>query len=151
MKLATITFLARTKMKRLLLILAATAFAASPSSVGAYVPTRTPAVVTQCRNADQIIPKRIRFARGRTTTVIKDTVRLCTSHEYTLRASAGQTMSIHLATGKRTSFTLQSPSGTIEDADGVKDWSGELPESGNYVINIGTDATAAYTLEVTIR
>jgi hypothetical protein len=137
-------------MKRLLLIFAATAFAASPSSAGAYVSAGTPAAL-QCRHADQVIPKRIRFARGRTTTVIKDTVRLCTSHEYSLRASAGQTMSVHLATGKKTSFTVQSPSGTIEDADGVKDWSGELPEAGEYVITIGTDATAAYTLEVTIR
>jgi hypothetical protein len=137
-------------MKRLLLIFAATAFAASPSSAGAKVSARTPAAL-QCRHADQVIPKRIRFARGRTTTVIKDTVRLCTSHEYTLRASAGQTMSVHLATGKKTSFTVQSPSGTIEDADGVKDWSGELSEAGDYVIVIGTDATAAYTLEVTIR
>jgi hypothetical protein len=137
-------------MKRLLLIFAATAFAASPSPVSARSVSATPAVV-QCRHADQAIPKRIRFARGRTTTVIKDTVRLCTSHEYSLRASAGQTMSVHLATGKKTSFTVQSPSGTIEDADGVKDWSGELTEAGDYVIIIGTDATAAYTLEVTIR
>jgi len=137
-------------MKTLLLILATAAFAASPSSANSYATARTNAAL-QCRHADQVIPKRIRFARGRTTTVIKDTVRLCTSHEYSLRASAGQTMSVHLATGKKTSFTLQSPSGPIEDADGVKDWSGELPEAGEYVIVIGTDATAAYTLEVTIR
>ena len=137
-------------MKRLLLILAATTFAAAPTSAGANASARTPAAA-QCRHADQTIPKQIKFARGRTTAVIKDTVRLCTSHEYTLRARAGQTMSIHLATGKRTSFTLQSPAGTIEDADGVKDWSGDLPETGDYTISIGTDATAAYTLEVTIR
>ena len=61
-------------------------------------------------------------------------------------------MTLHLATGKRTSFTLSAPSGdTLEGADGVKDWSGELPETGDYVIQIGTDTTAAYTLEVTIR
>lgn len=138
-------------MKRLLLIFAATAFAASPSSVGTYAATRTPAAV-QCRHADQTIPKTIKFARRRTTAVIKDTVRLCTSHEYHLRARQGQTMSIHLATGKRTSFTLLTPSGdTVGDADGVKDWSGELQDNGDYTIIVATDATAAYTLEVTIR
>ncbi len=109
------------------------------------------AAALQCRGTDRTIPKTVRFARGRTTAVIKDTVRLCTSHEYTLRARAGQTMTVHLATGRKTSFTLQGPSGTVEGADGVKDWSGELPEGGDYTINIGTDATAAYTLEVTIR
>jgi hypothetical protein len=128
-------------MKKLLLIIAALGFINAP--VGA---------AAQCRGTDRTIPKQVRFARGRTTAVIKDTVRLCTSHEYRLRARAGQTMSIHLATGSKTSFTLQTPSGdTVGDADGVKDWSGELPDTGSYVIVIGTDATAAYTLEVTIR
>lgn len=133
-------------MKRLLLIFAAAAFAASPSSAHSYA-----AAPAQCRVADAAFTKQLKFARGRTTAVVKDTVRLCTSHEYVLRARAGQTMSVHIATGKKTSFTVQSPSGTIEDADGVKDWSGELPETGDYIIIIGTDATARYTLEVTIR
>ena len=144
-------FLTRAKMKRLLLIFAATALSASPSLVNADATASIPAAV-QCRHADQTIPKTIKFARGRTTAVIKDTVRLCTSHEYHLRARQGQTMSIHLATGKRTSFSLLTPSGdTVGDADGVKDWSGELQDNGDYTIIVATDATAAYTLEVTIR
>jgi hypothetical protein len=137
-------------MKRLLLIFAAAAFAASPSPANSYAPARAPSAA-QCRGTDRAVTRQVNFARGRTTAVIKNTVRLCTSHEWVLRARQGQTMSVHLATGKKTSFTLQSPSGTIEDADGVKDWSGELPETGEYVIIVGTDATAAYTLEVTIR
>ncbi len=136
-------------LKRTLLLLAAAALAAAPASAGAV--TREPAPAAQCRGTDRAITKRIAFQRGRTTAVVKDTVRLCTSHEYRLRARGGQTMSVHIATGRRTSFTLQSPSGTIEGADGVKDWSGELPENGEYVIIIGTGAAAAYTLEVTIR
>jgi Ni/Co efflux regulator RcnB len=144
-------FLTRATMKRLILTLAATAFAAAPSSAGSYAPARTAAPAAQCRTTDRAITRKVSFARGRTTAVIKDTVRLCTSHEWVLRARGGQTMSVHLAAGKRTSFTVQSPSGTIEDADGVKDWSGELPETGDYLIIVGTDATAAYTLEVTIR
>ena len=107
--------------------------------------------VAQCRTADRAITRQVNFARGRTTAVIKNTVRLCTSHEWVLRARGGQTMTVHIATGNKTSFTVQGPSGTIEDADGVKDWSGELPENGEYIIVVGTDATAAYTLEVTIR
>jgi len=105
----------------------------------------------QCRGTDRPIDKQIRFARGRTTAVIRDTVRLCTSHVYSLRAREGQTMSVHLATGDKTSFTAYTPTDTIADADGVKDWSGPLPETGRYQIIVATDATAAYTLEVTIR
>jgi len=138
-------------MQRLLLTFAVAALTASPSTAVTHVSSPA-SVAAQCRHADQTIPKTIRFARGRTTAVIKETVRLCTSHEYHLRARQGQTMSIHLTTGKRTSFTLQTPSGdTVPDADGVNDWSGELQDNGQYTIIIGTDATAAYTLEVTIR
>jgi hypothetical protein len=141
-------------MRRLLHIAAAAGLVVSTANAGASASVTPGAAVAaaQCRGTDRSIPKQVRFPRGRTTAVIKDTVRLCTSHEYRLRARAGQTMTLHLATGKRTSFTLSSPSGdTPEGADGSKDWSGELPETGDYTINIGTDATAAYTLEVTIR
>ncbi len=128
------------------------AAAASLAFGAAFVaPPRAESAAPQCRRQDTVVVKPLRFRRGRTTAVLKDTVRLCTSHEYRLRANAGQRMSVHLAAGRRTSFTLQSPSGTVEGADGVNDWSGELPESGEYVIIIGTDATAAYTLEITIR
>lgn len=138
-------------MRRLLLIIAVTFCAAGAGAAAGVTSAATPAAA-QCRGTDRVIPKQVRFPRGRTTAVIKDTVRLCTSHEFTLRARAGQTMTVHLATGNKTSFTLWTPTGdTPEGADGSKDWSGELPETGDYIINIGTDATAAYTLEVTIR
>ncbi|HEX8352218.1 MAG TPA: hypothetical protein VF611_04950 [Pyrinomonadaceae bacterium] len=125
-----------------------TAFAAPSPVESAARPPAAP----QCKRQDTVVVKPLRFQRGRTTAVLKDAVRLCTSHEYRLRASAGQTMSVNLAAGRRTSLTVYAPaSGIIEGADGVKSWSGELPETGEYVINVGTDATAAYTLEVTIR
>ena len=138
-------------MRRLLSIIVLTGCVASTLVALAGGATAA-ATAAQCRGTDRIIPKQIRFPRGRTTAVIKETIRLCTGHEYRLRARAGQMMTLNLATGKRTSFTLSAPSGdTVEGADGVNDWSGELPQTGDYIINIGTDATASYTLEVTIR
>lgn len=140
-------------MRRLLTIVAAAGCVASAvvPVADARVASSASATASQCPGTDIVLVKRIRFPRGRTTAVVKDRVRLCTSHEYRLRARAGQTMSVHLATGNQTSFSVYSPSNPLEGADGVKDWSGELPESGDYVISIGTDATARYTLEVTIR
>ena len=137
-------------MNRLLRIIALTGCVASTlvAPAGAATPTLTSAV--QCRGTDRIIPKRIRFARGRTTAVIKDTVRLCTMHEYYFRARAGQKMTAHLATGNRTSMTLFTENGETV-FDGTKDFEGDLPEGGQYSLQIGTDVTAAYTLEVTIR
>jgi len=132
-------------------VIAATFCIACPFGAGAPAGV-TATAAAQCRGTDRIIPKQVRFPRGRTTAVIKDTIRLCTGHEYRLRARAGQTMTVHLATGNRTSFTVHTPAGDApEGADGAKDWSGELTETGDFTISIGTDATAAYTLEVTIR
>jgi len=108
-----------------------------------------PSIAAQCPTGDKSINKRIRFVPGKSSTTIRDTVRLCTSHEYALSARAGQTMIVRLVTGKKTSFTVYSPNERV--SEGVKRWTEELRETGEYQIIIGTDATARYTLEVTIR
>src|SRR5438034_8170446 len=43
------------------------------------------------------IVTRIKFARGRTTTIERGSVHRGMSHDYLLKAGAGQTMSVHLA------------------------------------------------------
>jgi hypothetical protein len=103
----------------------------------------------QCPTTDKPINKRIRFAPGKTSATVRDTIRLCTSHEYYLRARAGQRMTVRLVTGGRTSFTVYTPNMRL--SEGVKNWTGELEETGEYQISIGTDATARYTLEVSVK
>ena len=138
-------------MKSLLRFIALTSCVASLSAAPSVAAKPTaPAAAAQCRGTDRIIGKQLRFARGRTTAVIKDTVRLCTMHEYYFRARAGQKITAHLVTGKRTSMTLFTESGETV-FDGTKDFEGELPEGGQFSLQIGTDVTASYTLEVTIR
>lgn len=61
-------------------------------------------------------------------------------------------MQVVLTTRGETSFTVYSPTeGIMEDADGVKSWRGDLTESGEYQITVGTDNTANYTLEVAVK
>jgi hypothetical protein len=101
------------------------------------------------------VVKRIKFARGRTTAVEKGSVRRGVSHDYLLKASAGQTMTVHLAARGGVNFSIFSPGFKEMLADGAKDWSGELPRSGDYRINVLPDTThersIPYTLEVTVR
>jgi hypothetical protein len=101
------------------------------------------------------VVRRVSFPRGRTTAVLRGTVKRGLSHDYLLRAQAGQTMTVHLASPSRAvSFTIRTPDGNYP-ADFARDWSGELPVSGDYRINVlpptETEAPASYTLEVTIR
>lgn len=104
------------------------------------------------RLMDKEVRQTIRFARGKSSAVIRKQISLGITHLYTLRAQEGQTMTVILTTGNKTSFTVFSPSDQIlEGADGETMWRGMLDESGTYLITIGTDRTANYTLEVYIK
>ena len=100
------------------------------------------------------VVSRITFARGRTTAVVSGTVRRGMSHDYLLKARGGQTMTIHLAGRGRTGFEILAPNGDLL-SEFTKDWSGDLPQSGDYRINVLPDTTTersnSYTLEVTVR
>ncbi len=101
------------------------------------------------------VVRRIKFAPGRTTAVLRGSVHRGLSHDYLLKARAGQTMTVHLVAGGQVSFDLFSPGRTDLLAEYSKDWSGELPQSGDYRINVLPDTTTerniSYTLEVTVR
>lgn len=101
------------------------------------------------------IVTRIHFARGRTTAVERGSVHRGMSHDYLLKAGAGQTMSVHLAARGGVCFDLYTPGLADSLAQCSKDWSGALPRSGDYRINVLPDTTTErsipYTLEVTVR
>jgi hypothetical protein len=99
--------------------------------------------------------RRVRFARGRTTTVIKDAVVRGTRDRYILRASRGQTLTVHITSLEDNAVFDVYRLGSNQPLDGAQetmDWTGELPRNGDYVIVVGgTRGNATYTLEVTIR
>lgn len=100
--------------------------------------------------------KRVRFPRGRTTAILKGTLPSVDDVvNYALTARAGQTMTVHVTSPKgnaRVSVYREGQERALEGANTVKDWSGALPEDGDYVIAVvSMQGRAAYTLEVTIR
>lgn len=101
--------------------------------------------------------QRVRFARGRTTAVLKGAVVRGTQDRYILGARARQTMIVHItAREKNAVFTILGPDGTAlpgtEEGVDATDWTGELPFSGDYSIWVSPSrGNATYTLEVTIR
>ena len=106
--------------------------------------------------------RRIRFPRGRTTAILRGTLtaRGDESHVYLLRARAGQTLTVHITARGRgdAAFSIRSPRGGHVDEDNPigTDWSGELPQSGDYRITVFNPSAhvrglTRYTLEVTVR
>ena len=98
------------------------------------------------------VNKTVRFQRGKSSAVLSGKIMRGATHRYRLRANGGQEMAVVLRMGNKTSFTISNlNNGILDGADGVKRAVVELPESGEYVIEIGTDAAANYALEITIR
>ena len=119
----------------------------------AYALILTTLLTTQPVAQDRVtVDRQIRFSRGAISSVVSGRIARGTSHIYRVRARAGQEMAVVLNTGDNTSFTISGwNSGILDGADGVRQTIVELPESGEYVIQIGTDETANYSLEVTIN
>jgi hypothetical protein len=108
--------------------------------------------ISLIRAQDRAIHQTLRFSRGTTHADLYKRIVRGTSHVYHFRARRGQYMSVVLKTGENTSLSIYSAkSGQIENADGVWDWDGTLPDTGEYIIEIGTDQTADYSLSVSIE
>ncbi|HYG11022.1 MAG TPA: hypothetical protein VD835_13820 [Pyrinomonadaceae bacterium] len=107
--------------------------------------------------AQEGLTKRVRFARGRTSATLKNSVVRGTRDRYLLEARAGQRMTVNITSVERNAvFTIHTPAGDpIEGAGEAHEstsWSGSLPESGDYVIEVGgTRGNATYTLKVAVR
>lgn len=99
--------------------------------------------------------RRIRFERGHTTKTIEDAVVRGTRDRYLLRARRGQTLTVHITSLEDNAVFDVYRAGSRQTLDGAQettDWSGELPRTADYVIDVGgTRGNATYTLEVTIR
>jgi hypothetical protein len=106
---------------------------------------------------------RVKFPQGRTTVILKGKTTGGPSESggmdpitYKLRARRGQQMSLRLISARKNAvFGVYLPGmDLLENAQGVKDWSGTLPKSGDYEIIVYPDdemTDTTFTLEVTIR
>ena len=104
-------------------------------------------------------PLRIEFKRGATSTTINDTVRGSEEAEYVLAAKKGQRLIIKLTSVPAKSSVFQVL-GEDNDTLGLEhdanfDYSGVLPKTGDYFINVSrptqSKGTSRYKLTITIR
>ena len=104
------------------------------------------------------VNKKVRFAKGKSATVIKGAVVRGDRDRYTVGASSGQKMTVSISSlEKNAVFQIYRPgeTDTLEGAGEGEDatrWSGELPDDGNYVIVVGgTRGNATYSLRIAIK
>ena len=104
------------------------------------------------------VRKRIKFPRGRTSTVINNAVLREDIDQYILGARAGQRMKVEITSVEgNAAFQIVKPGnkGMLTGAswdDDATHWSGELPETGDYTIEVApTRGNATYRLKIEVR
>lgn len=104
-----------------------------------------------------VVEKQVKFARGKNKATLSGSAKYGMSYVYTLRAKEGQTMEISLSgNNPELTFSLILPDEeTDENGFGVTDWTGELPQTGDYrivvVMNDENSRAVPYKLEVKIN
>ena len=104
------------------------------------------------------VKKKVRFARGATSTTIRGGVIRGDRDRYYVGAKKGQTMTVKITSPEKNAVFQIYFSGQQEslpnagDTDDATRWSGELPTDNEYVIIVGgTRGNASYTLTISIR
>ena len=96
--------------------------------------------------------RRVQFKRGTSSTTLQGTVTRALSETYLVGARAGQVMTVKLTgANKSLSFLVSSPTTTSLIADNTRDWTGMLPETGDYVIIVQADARATYSITISVK
>jgi hypothetical protein len=101
--------------------------------------------------------RRITFAKGKSSATIDYAVLRDEVIKHPVRAGEGQRMTVRInATEDNAAFTITTPTGEFlagaGEMDDATEWSGTLPESGDYVIEVGsTRGNADYRLTVSIK
>lgn len=106
----------------------------------------------------QGVKKKVRFARGTSSTTIKGGVVRGDRDRYYIGARKGQTMTVKITSLEKNAVFQIYYHGEEESLPGAGDgddatrWSGELPIDNEYVIVVGgTRGNASYTLTISIK
>ena len=126
-------------------------------SVGnAAVPFTLTVTIPPLGEAPTPTPKRISFAAGGTTATQSGTLAVNGTDRWVLRALAGQTMTVNTATASGQVILIiwgvQDGNVLISDHAGATSWTGLLPSTEDYYIDVRSVGSVAanYTLQVTI-
>ena len=97
--------------------------------------------------------RRLQFKRGMSSTTVTGKVSIALPDTFLVGARAGQVMTVKLtAPRKSVRFLLMSPTTRNLVADNAREWTGTLPETGDYYIIVDADErNSAYSMTITIK
>jgi hypothetical protein len=91
--------------------------------------------------ADQVTTVPVNFAKGASSATLKGSFSGYDSVQYTVAARAGQTMTVTTTGSGNANFNVFAPGdtpgqATALGASGAKGWTGTLPASGTYTVQV---------------
>jgi hypothetical protein len=99
--------------------------------------------------------KRVRFAPGKSSIVLKGAIVRGTEDRYIVPAKKGQTMSVKITSiEKNANFTVYfaGEQESLEGSEEATNWAGKLSDDNNYVIIVGSArGNATYTLTIAVK
>jgi hypothetical protein len=99
--------------------------------------------------------KKVRFARGKSSIVLKGAIVRGTEDRYIVPAKKGQTMSVKISSlEKNANFTVYfaGEQESLEGSTEATKWTGKLSDDNNYVILVGASrGNATYTLVIEVN
>ncbi|MEA2206717.1 MAG: hypothetical protein QOE77_3493 [Blastocatellia bacterium] len=114
--------------------------------------------LTACPAFADGVTKKVRFAKGTSSTTIRNAVIRGERDRYLVGAKAGQTLTVKISSLEKNAVFQIYLSGEQEslpgagEADDATKWSGRLPADNEYVIVVGgTRGNASYTLTISIN
>lgn len=119
--------------------------------MGAKTNTVVPKYPERIEVSNPVTVKRIKFARGGTSSVITGSIGRASEHDFLLGARREQSMTVSLSS-EGALFCVYAPDGTPLMEMSNVDWSGVLPQSGDYRIKVFANGREGqYSLDVSIR
>jgi hypothetical protein len=97
--------------------------------------------------------RRLQFKRGMSSATVTGKVSIALPDTYLVGARAGQVMTVTLtAPRKVVRFLVMSPTTRNLVADNAREWTGTLPETGDYYIIVDSDErNSTYSMTVSIK
>jgi hypothetical protein len=97
--------------------------------------------------------RRLQFKPGTSSTTVTGKVSIALPDTFLVGARAGQVMTVKLtAPRKSVRFLLMSPTTRNLVADNAREWTGTLPETGDYYIIVDADArNSTYSMTISIK
>lgn len=97
--------------------------------------------------------RRLQFKRGASSTTVTGKVSIALPDTFLVGARAGQVMTVKLtAARKSVRFLVMSPTTRNLVADNAREWSGTLPETGDYHIIVDADErNSMYSMTISIK